>query len=67
MLKKYGINTTRAEKNGPTVRRGIAVEKGKFVRTLSCPCGAKLEKTCESEALCEITPARCPKCGRKIG
>ena len=70
MLVKKGVNTTREEKNGPTVRSGISSNKGKgrFRRTITCSnCNAKLEKCCENEMFCEISVLKCPRCGAKVG
>jgi hypothetical protein len=64
MLKKIGINTSRAKKNGPNVKDGIS--RKKFAKVVVCSCGAKLEKSCENEYVCDISVLLCPKCGKQI-
>ena len=68
MMKKVGVNTTRFEKNGPAVKKGISVPKAeRFSKRVVCPsCGARLEKTCDNEMLCEISTVKCPKCGADV-
>lgn len=67
MLKKIGINTTRTLKNGPNVKNGINKDnKDKFKKVVTCSCGAKLEKACENEYVCDISVLVCPKCGKPI-
>lgn len=61
MLKKFGINTTRAEKTGPKVKQGITTAS--FTRVVTCSCGKKFEKSCPSEMACDITMFTCPHCG----
>jgi len=65
MIVKRGINTTREEKSGPTVRKGIASSsKNKFRKIVTCSnCKTKLEKSCENEMFCEISVLKCPRCG----
>jgi hypothetical protein len=63
MMKKLGVNTTRAEKHGPVVKSGY----GKGVqKTVVCACGKKFSKTCPNEVYCEISVFTCPYCGREI-
>lgn len=64
MLKKFGINTTRAEKRGPNVKQGIS--EGSFKRVITCACGRKFEKSCPNEMACDITMFTCPHCGATI-
>lgn len=67
MLKKFGINSTRAEKSGPSVKRGIAVPSPTVhSKIVTCECGAKLKKSCANEMICEISALTCPKCGREV-
>lgn len=64
MLKKFGVNTTRALKSGPVVKD--AVEEKDHSKVVTCSCGAKLEKRCRNEYVCETSVMRCPKCGAKV-
>lgn len=65
MLFKKGINTTREEKTGPTVKQGITTQAHKKV--VKCPnCKAVLEKSCSSAMVCEISTMKCPKCGTMV-
>lgn len=64
MLKKFGINSTRAEKTGPTVKQGLTA--GSFKRMITCSCGKKFEKACPSEMACDISMFTCPHCGSTI-
>ena len=68
MMKKIGINTTRFEKNTPPIKWGIAASKvSRFSKRVTCPsCGAKLEKCCDNEMVCEISTVKCPKCGAEV-
>ena len=68
MMKKIGINTTRFEKSGPTVKKGVAAPKeGRFTKRVVCPeCGANLEKSCDNEMFCDISTVKCPKCGADL-
>jgi hypothetical protein len=68
MMLKRGVNTTREEKNGPTVRRGISSPaKRRFRKVLTCPnCKTRLEKFCENEMFCEISSLKCPRCGEIV-
>ena len=64
MMKKIGINTTRAQKQGPTQKNAIGKKVCKKV--ITCSCGAKLEKACENEYVCDVSVLTCPKCGKKV-
>lgn len=64
MLVKNGINTTRAQKDGPTMRKGIVGSVKKIVTCSVCKC--KLEKSCPNEMMCEISILKCPKCGSDV-
>lgn len=65
MMVKKGINSTRAEKQGPTVKQGIDSKGHK--KTVRCPnCKSVLEKCCSNELVCEISIMTCPKCGNKV-
>jgi hypothetical protein len=67
MLTKFGVNSVCAKKSGPTVKKSIAKPGSrKFSRVVTCECGARLEKTCENEMVCEIAALACPKCGREV-
>lgn len=61
MMKKFGVNTTRAEKRGPVVKKGIS-----FQKMVACSCGKKFLKTCSNEEICDITVHTCPFCGATI-
>ena len=63
MLKKFGVNSTRAEKSGPTVKSGIS---GPTKRIITCACGRKFEKACPNELVCEISSFTCPHCGKTV-
>lgn len=63
MMKKFGVNSTRSEKSGPKIKKGIALRKSKII---TCECGAKLEKCCDNDLTCEISVLKCPKCGRDV-
>jgi hypothetical protein len=63
MMKKIGVNTTRAEKHGPVVKSGHNKPTEKTVR---CACGKKFLKSCPNEAYCDIAVFTCPYCGREI-
>jgi hypothetical protein len=68
MLVKKGVNTTREEKSGPTVKEGIAsTSRNKFKRIVTCShCKTKLEKCCDNEMVCEISILKCPRCGANV-
>jgi hypothetical protein len=66
MMKKFGVNNTRAEKAGPTVKNGIKTEDDVFERIVLCSCGKKFAKTCPNKDACEISVFDCPYCGAKI-
>jgi hypothetical protein len=63
MLKKFGINTTRAEKKGPQVKGAISERYG---RMIVCACGKKFEKTCPSKDECDCSSFSCPYCGKEL-
>lgn len=65
MLTKLGINSVCAKKVGPNVREGISKSKS-FARLVTCQCGKKFEKSCPSEAACDISSFSCPHCGARI-
>jgi len=61
MFKKFGVNSTRQEKKGPTVTGGVSRPCSK---RMSCKkCGKTFVKACQSELACEISPSTCPHCG----
>lgn len=64
MLKKFGINSTRAEKKGPTVKNAIAEERHEKV--VLCSCGKKFVKSCPNADVCDISVLKCPHCGADI-
>lgn len=64
-MVKRGINETRAEKSGPTVKKGITRES-KDKKIIKCACGAVLEKSCPDPLTCEISSVTCPNCGRSV-
>lgn len=68
MLLKKGINTSYEKKTGPNVKEGIATPKDKkHTRSVVCSgCGARLEKQCHNEMMCEISVLKCPKCGASV-
>jgi len=66
MLKKFGVNTTRAEKTGPTVKNAIKVEEEAVERLVVCSCGKKFMKKCANKDLCDISVFTCPYCGASI-
>lgn len=68
MLTKKGINTVRAEKSGPNVKQGIAMQSNKrYKKVVTCSnCSAKLEKDCPSELDCDISQLKCPRCGNPV-
>lgn len=67
MMTKTGVNTTRAEKRGPVVKEGATVSANTHKKILKCAvCSAKLEKSCSSEIACELSSARCPRCGASV-
>ena len=63
MLKKFGINNTRVEKDGPSVRNGI---KQPVEREVPCSCGKKFMKSCPNELYCELSTFKCPHCGAEL-
>lgn len=65
MIIKKGVNETRAEKSGPTVKKGITA-KDKYRKIIKCACGAMLEKCCKDELTCEVSVVMCPKCGAQV-
>ena len=65
MLVKRGINSTRAEKTGPTVKQGISAKTHKKIVRCSS-CNSVLEKTCSDALVCEISSMKCPKCGELV-
>ena len=63
MMTKFGVNSTRAQKNGPAVKQG---ERQEVITHLICPkCGARLERRCPSKDQCELA-IKCPKCGEYL-
>ena len=60
MLKKFGVNSTRAEKRGPSVKTG----NQSIERYATCQCGKKFLKTCASAEVCDVSSFKCPYCGR---
>lgn len=66
MMTKRGINETKAEKTGPTVKQGITSSK-RHKKVLKCACGALLEKECGDALTCEVSSVKCPKCGKLVG
>ena len=64
MMLKKGINSTREEKRGPTVKSGIAAAHKKVVRCGNC--NAVLEKSCSNSLVCEVSSLKCPKCGAMV-
>lgn len=66
MLVKNGINTSRASKAGPTMRKSINTNT-KITKVVTCSvCKCKLEKSCPNEMMCEISVLQCPKCGSDV-
>lgn len=66
MLTKTGVNSTRSQKCGPTVREGVKAGKA-FKKVVKCAvCNAKLEKSCSNEMVCEISTLKCPRCGTDV-
>ena len=65
MFTKLGIDTTRAMKNGPSVKQGIKAQSSQpHEKIVTCSgCGKKLRKKCESAMVCEISILKCPNCG----
>lgn len=63
MIKKFGINSTRAEKKGPVVKNGL---NEKIEREITCACGKKFMKSCPNELYCEISAFHCPHCGAEL-
>jgi len=61
MMKKFGVNSTRAEKRGPVVKKGIG-----FQKLVTCSCGKKFMKSCSDQGLCEATAHTCPYCGAML-
>jgi len=66
MMEKFGVNNTRAEKAGPTVKNGIKTGDDVYERLVSCSCGKKFTKTCPSKDACDVAVFDCPYCGTKI-
>lgn len=64
MMKKLGINTTRAEKAGPVVKNGI--KEDSYERVVICSCGKKFVKSCPNKDVCDISVLKCPHCGANI-
>ena len=62
MMKKYGVNNTRAEKSGPTVKNAISHRK----MVVCGGCKKRFEKECPSEEICDISAVCCPYCGASI-
>lgn len=65
MMKKFGVNETRAEKRGPVVKDAVA-SKSRHVKVVTCECGTRLEKSCPDELACELSSLKCPKCGKEV-
>jgi len=64
MFKKFGVNSTRQEKKGPTVAGGVSRP---YSKKLSCKkCGKTFVKSCPSELACEIGQSTCPHCGADL-
>lgn len=66
MIKKFGINNTRAEKAGPTVKNAIRPDDDVYERIVVCACGKKFAKSCPSKDACDVAVFDCPHCGAKI-
>jgi len=66
MLKKFGVNSTRAEKQGPVVKNGINAEEQNYEKIVVCSCGKKLVKSCPNKDVCDISVLQCPYCGSNI-
>jgi hypothetical protein len=66
MLKKFGINSVCAKKTGPNVKEGIDNKPRTFARTITCSCGKRFEKSCPSEAACDVSSFSCPYCGTRV-
>lgn len=64
MLKKFGVNSTRAEKKGPVVKNGIKDEP--YEKVVLCACGKKFVKSCPNKDVCDISVLKCPHCGENI-
>ena len=66
MLKKFGVNSTRAEKQGPTVKNAIKDGDDRFERVVVCSCGKKFVKSCPNKDVCDISVMQCPFCGANV-
>lgn len=66
MLEKFGVNSTRAEKSGPTVKNGIKMEDETYQKIVLCSCGKKFVKSCPNKDVCDISILKCPHCGNDI-
>jgi len=64
MLKKFGVNSTRSEKNGPVVKN--AIEEKRAEKIVVCGCGKKFIKSCPNKDVCDISILKCPHCGADI-
>jgi uncharacterized protein (UPF0212 family) len=66
VLRKFGVTTTRSLKSGPVVKDAVDERDDDHSKVVTCSCGAKLEKRCRNEYVCETSVMRCPKCGAKV-
>lgn len=66
MMKKFGVNNTRAEKVGPVVKNGVDKTQKRAQKLVTCACGKKYMKDCPSEDLCAVSVLTCPSCGAKV-
>lgn len=64
MMKKLGVNTTRAEKSGPVVKN--AIKEKPYEKVVICSCGKKFVKSCPNKDVCDISVLKCPACGADI-
>lgn len=65
MLVKRGINETKAEKKGPTVKNGVSAKRH-TKRVVCSNCRTVLEKSCTNALVCEISSMKCPNCGSTV-
>jgi hypothetical protein len=59
MLKKFGVNSTRAEKHCPVKTGAVPM----IERVVICSCGKRFVKSCPNSVACEVSTFTCPHCG----
>ena len=66
MMEKFGVNSTREEKQGPVVKNAIKTDDEPYERVVICSCGKKFVKQCPNKDVCEISILKCPYCGADV-